>query len=380
MLEETLPFWIQHAPDQQYGGFITSLDQDGSVVDTDKGIWQQGRFCWLLGELYNEVEPRPEWLMLADSGLKFLERHGFDPADDRMWFQVKRDGTPVRKRRYSFGESFAAMAFGEMAKATRNQRYADMARKLFEQFISHNTNWTDPQPKYTGHRQMRGIGFPMIALNTAQQLRDSIGLEDAEEHIDRAIDIIRRFHVKPDLRCVMECVAEDGSVVDSFEGRTLNPGHAIEGAWFVMQEGKTRGDHTLIDLGCEMLDWMWERGWDEQHGGLLYFVGLDQRPVQEYWHDMKFWWPHNEAIIATLMAFSLTGNQKYKIWHRQVHDWSYSHFPDTQFGEWFGYLRRDGSVSSTLKGNIWKGPFHLPRMQLVCWRLLESARDGEVST
>ena len=126
----------------------------------------------------------------------------------------------------------------------------------------------------------------------------------------------------------METVSPSGELIDHFDGRTLNPGHAIEGAWFIMLEGKLRDDDSLIRTGCEMLDWMWERGWDEEYGGILYFVDVKGLPVQEYWHDMKFWWPHTEAIIATLLAYQLTGNPKYADWHKKVHDWTYSHFPD----------------------------------------------------
>ncbi|MCA9159452.1 MAG: AGE family epimerase/isomerase, partial [Planctomycetales bacterium] len=193
---------------------------------------------------------------------------------------------------------------------------------------------------------------------------------DANEWIDRSIADIRRFHLKQDIQCVMETVSPGGEIINHFDGRTLNPGHAIEGAWFIMLEGKLRGDNELIRTGCQMLDWMWHRGWDKQYGGILYFVDVNNLPVQEYWHDMKFWWPQNEAIIATLMAYSLTGDCKYGNWHRMIHDWTYSHFPDSEYGEWFGYLHRDGRLSSTLKGNLWKGPFHMPRMQLICWQLL----------
>ena len=119
-----------------------------------------------------------------------------------------------------------------------------------------------------------------------------------------------------------------------------------------------------------MLDWMWARGWDEEHGGIFYFRDLHGKPVQEYWHDMKFWWPHNETILATLLAFLMTGEARYEEMHRQAHDWAYAHFADTEHGEWFGYLHRDGRVSVPLKGNLWKGPFHLPRMQLLAWQWL----------
>jgi N-acylglucosamine 2-epimerase len=190
------------------------------------------------------------------------------------------------------------------------------------------------------------------------------------EWIDRSIAEIERDFMKPEHEAVMETVAPDGGVIDHFDGRMLNPGHAIECAWFILHEGRLRGDPRLVRLGLTILDWMWQRGWDDEFGGLFYFRDLHGLPVQEYWHDMKFWWPHNEAIIATLLAWQLTGDRKYARWHRMAHDWSFAHFPDREFGEWYGYLHRDGRVSVRLKGNMWKGPFHLPRMLWYCWRLL----------
>jgi N-acylglucosamine 2-epimerase len=216
----------------------------------------------------------------------------------------------------------------------------------------------------------------MILLATAQVLRDDLSDPLAEEWIDRAIDEIRRDFVKPDLQVVMETVGPNGELLDHFDGRTLNPGHALEAAWFILAEAWRRGgDAELTGLGTSMVDWMWRRGWDEEHGGILYFRDLRGLPVQEYWHDMKFWWPHNEAILATLMAHRATGEPRYARWHQMVHDWAHRHFPDPEHGEWFGYLHRDGRRSVTLKGNLWKGPFHLPRMQLRCWQALEGMRD-----
>ncbi len=374
LLSDTLPFWIDHCVDRQYGGFMMGLDRDGSVIDTDKGVWQQGRFTWLLGELYNhldaDAEQRNQWLELALHGAKFLDQHCFDPADGRMWFHVTRDGRPIRKRRYAFSESFAAIAYGELALATGDPQFAEKARRTFQNFLDHNRKPNEVAAKFTDTRPTRGLGFPMITIATAQQLRQSIQLPSANDLIDQAIDVIRELHLKPELQCVMETVGVDGQIIDHFDGRTLNPGHAIEGAWFIMWEGLQRGDDALIRTGCQMLDWMWARGWDPQYGGLLYFTDLYGHPVQEYWHDMKFWWPQNETIIATLLAYQLTGDAKYAQWHQQAHGWAYDHFPDRQDGEWFGYLDRTGRVTSTLKGGLWKGPFHLPRMQLVCSQIL----------
>jgi N-acylglucosamine 2-epimerase len=152
----------------------------------------------------------------------------------------------------------------------------------------------------------------------------------------------------------------------------INPGHSIEAGWFILREARLRGDDAgLVRLGTTIIDWSLDLGWDEPYGGLLYYRDARGLSPTEYWQDMKFWWPHNEAIIATLLAHRVTGETKYEQWHRRVHDWAYAHFPDREHGEWYGYLRRDGQVATPLKGNMWKGPFHLPRMQWYCWKLLE---------
>ncbi len=366
LLQDTLPFWMTHALDDQHGGFLTALDRDGTVIDTDKSVWHQGRFTWLLGELYNNVEPRKDWLDAAVSGANFMEAHCFDKADGRMWFHVTQDGQPLRKRRYAFTESFAAIAFGELAKATGDSRYADLAARCLRTFLEHR-----PIPKFTDVRPTRGIGAPMIAIGSAQELRESIDLPNANAIIDDAINMIRNFHLHAEHEVVLETVGIDGKPIDHFDGRLLNPGHAIEAAWFILREADHRKSADLLQLGTKMLDWMWKWGWDTEYGGIIYFRDLYGHPPQEYWHDMKFWWPQNEAIIATIYAWLLTGDDRYSKSHAEIHQWAHEHFADPEYGEWFGYLHRDGRVSHEAKGNMWKGPFHLPRMQLIAWQLLE---------
>jgi N-acylglucosamine 2-epimerase len=109
LLQDCLPFWFPRSLDREHGGFLHCLDRDGTVVDTDKSVWIQGRMSWMLLTLYNTVERRPEWLQWAESGRKFLSDHCFD-TDGRMFFHVTREGRPIRKRRYAFSESFAAIA------------------------------------------------------------------------------------------------------------------------------------------------------------------------------------------------------------------------------------------------------------------------------
>ena len=238
LLEDTARFWFPRSIDTEHGGFLHCLDRDGTVLDTDKSVWAQGRMSWMLLTLYNTVEQRPEWLEWAQGGLQFLDRHCFD-TDGRMFFHVTRDGRPIRKRRYAFSESFAAIAHAAHFKATGDERSAQRARQLFDLFTHWNFTPGLMPPKFTDTRPMIGMGPRMITIVTAQELRANLG-DDPHftAWIDRCLDEIRRLFVKPDLRVVMESVAQNGEIVDHCDGRLLNPGHAIEGAWFIMEEGR----------------------------------------------------------------------------------------------------------------------------------------------
>ncbi|MBL0024986.1 MAG: AGE family epimerase/isomerase [Saprospiraceae bacterium] len=371
LLKDTVPFWFPRSFDEENSGFLLMRDADGSLIDDDKAVWIQGRATWMLATLYNTVEKKKEWLDGAKLGYDFLNKHCFDD-DGQMFFHVTRDGKPIRKRRYFFSETFYVIAAAAYAKASGDEEAGQKAKFIFGKCIAYATTQGLLQPKFTNTRPSKGIGVPMIMINTAQQLRGTIGDPRCDEWINKWIAEIEEDFVKDDIKCVMEQVAPDGSIIDHIDGRTLNPGHAMEGAWFILHEAKYRNnDQKLIELGCKMLDYMWERGWDEEHGGILYFCDVYNKPVQEYWQDMKMWWPHNEVIIATMLAYLMTGNDEYAKMHKLVHDYAYKHFHDKQHGEWFGYLHRDGTLAQAAKGNLYKGPFHLPRQEWYCMQLLK---------
>jgi N-acylglucosamine 2-epimerase len=377
LLESTVPFWLKHGLDHECGGLLNGLGEDGAVIDTDKAVWLQGRAAWTFATLYNTVEPRPEWLAASKHCLDFIRAHCRGPGG-KLYFTVTREGRPLRMRRYVYSECFATIGSAAYAKATGDARAAAEAAEYFTTYLHHSfTPGVMPPKTDPATRPMQGVAPHMIAIATAQEVRALLGditVQGAtcSQWIDRSIAAIERDFYKPNVGALMEITGAGGAFLDHFDGRTLNPGHAIECAWFILHEAKVRNrDPRMLQLGLGILDCMWERGWDPEHGGLLYFVDLHGKPIQEYWAEMKFWWPHNEAEIATLLAFQLTGDPKYAAWHGMVHEWSHRVFADPVHGEWFGYAHRDGCISTRLKGNTWKGPFHLPRMQWYCGRLVE---------
>ncbi|HVJ83857.1 MAG TPA: AGE family epimerase/isomerase [Planctomycetia bacterium] len=376
LYDDCIPFWFPRCIDEEYGGFLHCRDRTGVLVDDDKSVWAQGRMAWMLATLHNEGESRPEHLAWATQGLEFLEKR-CTAADGRLYFQVTRDGRPLRMRRYAYSEAFAAIAFAAHARATGSGRSAGRSRDLFDRFVKWNFTPGLAPPKFTDARPAIGLAPRIITIATAQELQRNLGADgETTSWIDRCVDEIERLFVKPDLQCVMESVGSDGEIHDHFDGRLLNPGHALEGAWFILAEAQARDDSRLAKLGVRMLDWTWKRGWDHEQGGIFSFRDVYGRPVQECGHDMKLWWPHAEAMIATLFAWKLTGAPRFAEYHRKVFDWSFRRFGDPVHGEWFGYLHRDGRVSTPLKGNLWKSFFHLPRAFHVCQKICAELQAG----
>lgn len=376
LVENILPFWLQHGLDRKHGGIYTCVDRDGTLMDTTKSVWFQGRFAFVASFAYNQIEQRPEWLEAARTTIEFIERHCFD-TDGRMFFEVTEDGRGLRRRRYVFSESFAAIAFSEYAIASGDKRYAEKAVQLFKDIQRFLTTPGILEPKYTEELQAQGHSIVMILINTASRIREALPDPVLDAQIAESLDKLERYFLHPEYKALLEMVGPNGEFIDSLSGRLINPGHCIETAWFILEEAKYRGaDKHLIELGCKILDWSWDWGWDELYGGIINFRDCKGLPCQDYAQDMKFWWPQTEAVIATLYAYQMTGEERYLKMHRQISDWMYAHLPDHEYGEWYGYLHRDGSVAQPAKGNLFKGPFHIPRMMIkgyqLCSELLAS--------
>ncbi len=362
--ENILPFWLKYGLDRVHGGVYTCVDRDGTLIDSTKSVWFQGRFGFICAYAYNNIEANEEWLRASKSCIDFIEQHCFD-TDGRMYFEVTAEGRPVRKRRYVFSECFAAIAMSEYAIASGDKSYAEKALALFKQILHFINTKGILEPKYCEGVEMQGHSITMILINTAARIREAIPAVELDEQISLSIETLQRYFIHPEFEALLETVGPNGEFIDTIIGRTINPGHCIETAWFLLEEAKYRGgDPQLTEVAVKILDWSWKWGWDKEYGGLINFRDCKGLPVQDYSQDMKFWWPQTEAIIATLYAYEATGEERFLHMHQQISDWTYAHFPDAEYGEWYGYLHRDGTVAQPAKGNIFKGPFHIPRMMI----------------
>lgn len=377
LTENIMPFWMEHGWDKVNGGVYTCLDRDGSLMDSTKSVWFQGRFAFICAYAYNNVEKNPVWLEAAKSTLDFIEKHCFD-KNGRMYFSVTADGKPLRMRRYVFSETFAAIAMSEYALATGEQKYAERAMQIFEDTQRFLTTPGILAPKFEETVQLQSHSIIMILINVGSCIRKVINDPKLTQQIDDSIAKLEKYFMHPEFKCLLETVGMNGEFVDTNMTRTINPGHCIETSWFIFEEAKLRNwDKDMTDMALQIFDWSWDWGWDKQYGGIINFKDCKNLPPQDYSQDMKFWWPQCETIIASLYAYLATGDDEYIYKHQRISEWTYAHFPDNELDEWYGYLHRDGTVAQPAKGNLFKGPFHIPRMMVKAYSLCQEILNKE---
>lgn len=363
LLYSVLPFWLDNSQDTKFGGYFSCLNRDGSVYDKDKFVWLQGREVWMFSMLYNKLMKNEEWLACARQGGEFLKKYGHDENMD-FYFSLTREGKPIVQPYNIFSNTFACMAFAQLAEATQNDEYAELAKKIFNRILERQGNPKGSWNKaYPGTRPMKDFALPMIVCNMALEIENILDDKDLlNKTIERCEHEVMDVFYQPDLGVMVENVSSvDNSLVDCFEGRTVNPGHDLEALWFMENLGVRLGDKELIKKCVDISLSVIEYGWDKEFGGIYYFMDRKGYPQQQLEWDQKLWWVHIEAAIAMIKGYQLTGNQKCLDWFLKLHDYLWTRFKDKEYPEWFGYLNRRGEVLLPLKGGKWKGCFHVPR-------------------
>jgi N-acylglucosamine 2-epimerase len=367
---DIVPFWEKHSIDPQ-GGFFTCLDRTGTVYDTDKFVWLQARQTWTFSMLSTRLEKNPRWLEIAAHGFEFLRAHGMD-SDGNWYFALTREGAPLVQPYNVFSDCFAAMALSQYALASGDDSARDIALRTYRNILRRKDN---PKGKYSkivpGTRPTKSYALPMILLNLVQELSWMLDPQEYVRMRDALILEVSSTFLDPATGLVHEHVAPDGSHLDTFDGRLINPGHGIEGMWFLMDLAKDTGDTSLISRALDSILRTLDRAWDPVYGGIFYLLDAQGKPPLAMEWDQKLFWVHVETLVALLLGYRLTGHAECLTWFERVHDYTWKKFPDPEYGEWFGYLDRRGDVLIPLKGGKWKGCYHIPRSLLLCANLLD---------
>lgn len=373
LFEQVVPFWLEHGRDDEHGGYVTCLGRDGAVYERNKVcMWNSGRISWFFGLLYNEAGRKAEWLDMARSGVEFALCHAFG-SDGRMHYSLTADGRPLESSQDVFTELFQASGLAEYGRATHDEamvvRGWDLFLSIWERLQAPNQAC---QPLSSSEAPVRQFGHALIALNVLQGFRRGPEQHGLEQMVDQCLRWILDHHVDADRRAAFELVGWTGGPAPGYWGRWVNPGHMIEAGIFVIHEAQHRRDRALERAGLELIDWGFERGWDEEFGGIFNDVDVEGAPMvgrQAYVGPCKLWWQHAEALYGLLLAYAVSGDERHRGRYAQVRRYCLEHFADPEYGEWFAVLDRRGRRLSDAKGTSRKSIFHLGRNLLWCSQL-----------
>jgi N-acylglucosamine 2-epimerase len=369
LLEGVVPFWFRHGIDWEYGGVLSCMTEEGSLLSTDKYLWSQARSAWTFAAVYNRIEKRPEFLRAAENSVRFLLEHGRD-EQGRWVYHTTRDGQVLEGAISIFSDCFAVYALSEYCRAVSDATLLGIALETYDSVRARvaRPDFAEVAPQRLPPGR-RAHAIPMILLEVTNELAQTTGNPALESLADEyAADILEHF-LSSKRGLLVEYLSRDNRHLPPPEGTCVNPGHAIESMWFVLHLARRRENGPMIEAAAESIRRHLEAGWDPVHGGL--FLGIDANggePFLAHW-DKKMWWPHTEALYALLLAHVLTGQEWCGRWYETVHEWSFRHFAMSETGEWRQRLDRAGNpVTDTVALPV-KDPFHLPRAAILISQL-----------
>ncbi|WP_128545394.1 AGE family epimerase/isomerase [Larkinella soli] len=380
-----LPFWITHSRDLTCGGYYNALTDQGVVFDTDKLVALQAQQVWGFSFLHHQVDAIPEWLSLARHGVDFLLKHGRQP-DGRWLDTVDRRGRPVTPARTVVPDCSAVMAFARFFRCSGDEEHALTAQQTLHRLLEVRQNQRERwEAELGGFRQFKHLSEPMMVLKAVIECQSLLSPEFFKQTLETVIAEIQNEFYDKRINLLRENVLPEGAFCDCTTGRRLHGGYVFETAGYLLEAAELTGNRRLAQQAVQMALHLAEICWDEPSGGFIQYADLKDRPgIYSEW-DRKIWWTHTEALSVFVRGYHHTRMNDCLKWFQKVHSYTWQHFPDKDYKEWFGILDRKNEPVLTSKATPQKGCYHLIKGLHDTWKGLEqcariAARTGGIRT
>lgn len=366
---KVIPFWLEHSIDES-GAINNCIAEDGTVLKKDRYIWSQGRALWTFSAMYNRIEQKPEYLKVAHGLFNYLCSVGRS-ADGKWNYLFDENANMLEPDISIYVDGFVLAGMTEYYIATKNETAKKIALETYESTLARlNLPGSYRVAPYEIPEGTKTHGVNMIFSFFYYNLGKALGREDImEKGYALAQEVLNKFYVK-EKNAILEFVTLDGNFYDTPEGRTCVPGHAIECMWFLITIFEDRGEKENIFKCAEHIKRHIELAWDEEKGGLILALDIDNKePV--FWGKPTYkpWWVQLEALVATAYAYKHTQDAWFMEMHERINAYAYSHYP-TPYGDWYNWLDNDGNIGESAALPV-KDPFHLPRALIYLYNLLE---------
>lgn len=383
------PFWWGHGVDRVEGGVHTCFDNRGEqLLSTDKYVWSQGRWAWILARAARLAERGllaidvNQYLSHAEKTVEFLLDNA-TRSDGTCHFVLTRTGQPVDAPHSVYADLFVVMGVGEFARAAGRPELLEKTIPIVERATSDVWAHRSDTPPYPVPGGYTALGPDLILLNALlvdAQAREELDVYSATHRQRLATTMDRTLSLHESYGTFIE-MRGPRSAEETLIARHRVPGHNLEATWILTEAAQLLGRDEVIPEMAASVGPICASGWDPEFGGILRYVDksgptmptgsrTDGDPyealVVDTW-DTKLWWVHTEALHATAVAGFGQGDEHAKEWAKKVWDYTISTFPDPAAREWVQIRDRAGAPLEKTVALPVKDPFHIARalMQVV---------------
>ena len=383
LLKDTIPFWEPRIVDKEFGGYFNCFDRKGSLYKDIKPGWFVGRNIFTFSNLYNVIEKKQEWLGIAAAGVEWMEKHSYK-GNGRFVSSMTRAGKDIDSKTNIFNDAFTVKGYYEYLVALgdkRTEKQMAFATEITDKLFSNakNTELLESEGLPAGFI-CHAVNF--IMLITALESLQLFGNRYVQELNDRMHNAMYVF-ANDEHKAVFEFVGTDGKPLLKDEGRVMDPGHALESCWFAMQAGIETKNEKIVKRAEEVLDWIIDRGYDEEYGGFILLLDVendipeDAHRTQNYSGTIadckdKVWWAQSEGLYTLALSALVNGNERHFSYFMKLHEYVDMYFRDHEYGEWYSILSRKNEMLLDHKGFEGKGPYHIPRCLVLIRNLFKN--------
>ncbi|MBN2216964.1 MAG: AGE family epimerase/isomerase [Pirellulales bacterium] len=351
LFRQYLPYWEHGAIDRRHGGIICELNVDGSVSNSVKNIWYQGRGIWVYSFLHNQFGGDPKWRDTANMIHDFVLRHMY--AGHGRWHEnVSQNGVPIDGALpLVLSGLYVAEGLLEHYRAFGNRGDLALARETVvtaaRQYESPDYNNT--MSTYTvatvPARGLRTLAHSLVFLRVLSQWPEEDVDDEIESARDEHLDAIMNRFWHPGYGILTEMLLHDYARFPRYEG-CMYSGHALAAMWIVLHEAVRRKNRDLFVLAANRFRRLIEISWDDVFGG----CGSEDFMVfelPEHHHgqrlDIKTMWAQCEAMIGCMTVFEYTGHAWAKEWYSRIREFALRTMPCEVAGVWRQAVDRLGN-------------------------------------
>jgi N-acylglucosamine 2-epimerase len=387
LFDEYLPFWENGGYDEELGGFMCYLYDDGTVQDDRKDIWYQGRGIWVYSFLYNHIDRNQKWLQMASKSRDFMVEHMH--RGDGTWLDTaNRFGEPVEGIDYSrtgniYGALFAAVGMIQLAEATGSDEDLQLAKKTIRKAVElyEDPNYAGVTVPDTDASGLRAQGHSFMFVWVVPQL---LKLEQDpwfESLVREHLGHIGEKFWNPKYGISNETLFHDYRRIPTLADQMV-PGHSIETQWMSAAAAAQFGDEEQAGVFRNRMRRLIEMSWDHVFGGIgdtdyRVFAGDSHAIGPEF--KIKAMWAQAEVLVGAMQAYADTGDRWALEWYEKMRVYV-QRTMTTPSGVWRQAVDREGNgvdrpgISIHRKGN-----FHQPRCLMMnllqVERMIERGRE-----